>query len=84
MTRLTEQYLRNYLEKKALTMAADQEVKEAASLVWHTRAIANLIPHELLQERVRRQQNAVAMQQVIRSEEAAAYDVYMEHLRSER
>lgn len=81
MTHRTEQYLRNYLEKKALVVAAEQEVKEATralNVAHHSSAInTNDLAYK-------RRCCAVALLSKVQTEEFDALQAYMEHLRSEQ
>ena len=82
MTRLTEQYLLNYLEKKSLSLAADIEVRDSRA------AFMNVVLPEMgpIERDVYmdRWNNAVAMQGQLVENEVSAYAVYMQHLRAER
>jgi hypothetical protein len=80
MTRRTEQYLLNYLQKKSLTMAASQEVNEASNLFYCTIPMKRLIAPELLRLRTLRKGHALAIADLCREHEAAAFDAYMNHL----
>jgi hypothetical protein len=71
MTRLTEQYLLNYLQKKSLTMAAAQEVSEASNLFCSS---------ELMRLKTLRTGHALAIADKCRAEERAAFEAYMAHL----
>jgi hypothetical protein len=80
MTRLTEQYLLNYLQKKSLTMAAARELGEASSVLRYSeRPNQPVAPDRLWLQKLRKG-HALAIENKCRMDEAAAFDAYMTHL----
>jgi hypothetical protein len=80
MTRLTEQYLLNYLQKKSLTMAAAQEVSEASNLLYCTMKIEGQSASELLRLKMLRKSHALVIADKCRADENAAFEHYITHL----
>jgi len=84
MTELTEKYLRNYLQRKSLVIAAEQEVKETNLLTQQYKSLSALITPENKQIALRRQHNAFAMLEQLQVEELEAYWLYHDHILSEK
>jgi hypothetical protein len=77
MTELTRKYLQNYLEKKSLVMAAEQEVNESRPTG------AELMDVSGAALKAARHQTAVALWSELARNAQNALTFYLEHLESE-
>lgn len=83
MTPLTEKHMRAFLKKKAIRMAADEEIAVSEAELHTLRPMREYLPDSVWAQAINRSKLAFAMQDVLWREERAAFNAYQEHLRSE-